>query len=167
MSEINFLNIIQVIVAVALIIFILIQRGPGATAGSAFGSGASGTVFGAKGSASFLSKTTAILATAFFIVTMTIAINASNKFASTGDQAEQDLGVMGTLDDLDAEPVMVPTDEVQTDLNDVVTDAATTTEITDDAVEPAMSKVDEELPEVVEETEQDDTESTDSDGDGN
>jgi len=46
--------------------FILVQRGPGATAGSAFGSGASGTVFGAKGSSSFLSKSTAVLATYFY-----------------------------------------------------------------------------------------------------
>ena len=70
MTEINFLNIIQVLVAIALIGFILIQRGPGATAGSAFGGGASGTVFGAKGSGSFLTKSTAVLATLFFIITM-------------------------------------------------------------------------------------------------
>jgi len=63
---INFLNILQVLVTIAMIGFILVQRGPGATAGSAFGSGASGTVFGAKGSSSFLSKSTAVLATLFF-----------------------------------------------------------------------------------------------------
>ena len=96
---INFLNIIQVLVAIALIGFILIQRGPGATAGSAFGGGggASGTVFGAKGSGSFLTKTTAILATLFFIITMVMAIEARNAGSAVNTDGDRDLGVMGTL----------------------------------------------------------------------
>ncbi|WP_223788625.1 preprotein translocase subunit SecG [Marinicella meishanensis] len=168
MSEINFLNILQVIVAVALIIFILIQRGPGATAGSAFGSGASGTVFGAKGSASFLTKTTAILATAFFIITMTIAMNASSQFASTGEEAEQDLGVIGTLDDIDAEPSMESTDPVDGPAADVImndnndpvdTDAATTGD-----TEPAMSRVDEPMNEAEAATSEAAAEETEEDG---
>ncbi len=61
------LLVLHVLMAVALSALILIQRGRGAETGAAFGSGASATVFGARGSASFLSTTTAILATLFFI----------------------------------------------------------------------------------------------------
>ncbi|MGQ0657834.1 MAG: preprotein translocase subunit SecG [Chromatiales bacterium] len=60
------LLMVQVLMAVALIALILIQRGRGADTGAAFGSGASTTVFGARGSASFLTRTTAILAILFF-----------------------------------------------------------------------------------------------------
>jgi len=137
MSEINFLNIIQVLIAIAMIGFILIQRGPGATAGSAFGGGggASGTVFGAKGSGSFLTKATAILATAFFIITMLIAIDSSQIYASTGDGAEQDLGVFGSLDD--AEPTMTSDDEATMPaLSDGVPDVISApVEVIDNAVE--------------------------------
>ncbi|HVC36897.1 MAG TPA: preprotein translocase subunit SecG [Gammaproteobacteria bacterium] len=67
------LEIILVFVAVALVILILLQQGKGADAGAAFGSGASGTVFGAGGSANFLSHATAILATLFFILALAMA----------------------------------------------------------------------------------------------
>jgi preprotein translocase subunit SecG len=59
------LLILQVLVAVSLIGFILIQQGKGADAGAAFGSGASATVFGSRGSANFLTRTTAVLALVF------------------------------------------------------------------------------------------------------
>jgi preprotein translocase subunit SecG len=58
---------IQVIVAVALVSLVLLQHGKGADAGAAFGSGASATVFGARGSANFLSRATGILAALFFV----------------------------------------------------------------------------------------------------
>jgi preprotein translocase subunit SecG len=67
------LVIVQVLAAVALIGLILIQHGKGADAGAAFGSGASGTVFGSRGSANFLSRSTAWLATVFFIVSLALA----------------------------------------------------------------------------------------------
>ena len=67
------LEIILVFVSVALIALILLQQGKGADAGAAFGSGASGTVFGAGGSANFLSHATAILATIFFILALAMA----------------------------------------------------------------------------------------------
>jgi preprotein translocase subunit SecG len=60
------LLVIQVLLAVALIALILIQQGRGADTGATFGSGSSATVFGARGSASFLTRTTAILAILFF-----------------------------------------------------------------------------------------------------
>jgi preprotein translocase subunit SecG len=62
-----------VVNSVALVALILIQHGKGAEAGAAFGSGASGTVFGSRGSASFLTRTTGILATLFFALSLTLA----------------------------------------------------------------------------------------------
>jgi len=57
----------------AIIALVLLQRGKGADAGAGFGAGASGTVFGARGSATFFSKMTAILATLFFATSMSLA----------------------------------------------------------------------------------------------
>ncbi len=65
--------IFHVFLAVGLIVLILIQRGKGAEAGAAFGAGASGTVFGARGSASFLTRATAALATLFFATSLGLA----------------------------------------------------------------------------------------------
>ena len=67
------LNVLYVLVALAMIVLIMLQQGKGAQAGSGFGSGASGTVFGSRGAASFLSKTTRWLAIAFFSITMLMA----------------------------------------------------------------------------------------------
>ncbi len=63
----------HVIVAALLIGAVLLQRGKGADAGAGFGSGASGTVFGARGSANFLTRTTGILATLFFVTSLSLA----------------------------------------------------------------------------------------------
>jgi len=63
----------HVVVAITLIALVLLQQGKGADAGAAFGSGASATMFGSRGSASFLSRTTAILATTFFLTSLTLA----------------------------------------------------------------------------------------------
>ncbi|MBI1423051.1 MAG: preprotein translocase subunit SecG [Gammaproteobacteria bacterium] len=79
----NILLVVHVIIAVAMIGLILIQQGKGADAGAAFGSGASGTVFGARGSASFLSRATAILATLFFITSLSLAYLASTSAKSS------------------------------------------------------------------------------------
>jgi preprotein translocase subunit SecG len=62
--------VFHVLLAVAIVAFVLLQRGKGADAGAGFGAGASGTVFGARGSASFLSRTTAVLATLFFLTSL-------------------------------------------------------------------------------------------------
>src|SRR5262249_2854514 len=59
--------IVHVAIALMLIGLVLLQRGKGAEAGTGFGAGASGTVFGARGSANFLSRSTAVLATLFFL----------------------------------------------------------------------------------------------------
>jgi preprotein translocase subunit SecG len=66
-------TVVHVLLAAGLIALVLLQRGKGAEAGAAFGAGASGTVFGAQGSASFLSRTTAVLATLFFFTSLGLA----------------------------------------------------------------------------------------------
>jgi preprotein translocase subunit SecG len=67
------------LIAVALIGLILIQQGKGAEVGASFGSGASQTVFGSGGSWNFFSKMTAILATVFFVTSVSLALIAKNK----------------------------------------------------------------------------------------
>ncbi|MEM9384579.1 MAG: preprotein translocase subunit SecG [Pseudomonadota bacterium] len=71
------LLVAHVLIALGIIAFVLIQRGKGAEAGAAFGSGASGTVFGSRGSASFLTRTTSVLATAFFATSLALAFFAN------------------------------------------------------------------------------------------
>src|SRR5262245_41216383 len=65
--------VFHVLVAAAIVGLVLLQRGKGADAGAGFGAGASGTVFGARGSASFLSRMTATLAALFFASSLTLA----------------------------------------------------------------------------------------------
>jgi preprotein translocase subunit SecG len=68
-------------VAVLIIALVLLQRGKGADAGTGFGAGASGTVFGARGSASFFSRATAVLATVFFMTSLGLAYLATQRTA--------------------------------------------------------------------------------------
>ncbi|UCG73468.1 MAG: preprotein translocase subunit SecG [Chromatiales bacterium] len=67
------LLVAHVVVSAAIIGLVLLQKGKGAEAGAAFGAGASGTVFGAKGSANFLSRSTAVMATLFFVSSLALA----------------------------------------------------------------------------------------------
>ncbi len=91
------LLVLHVIVAISLIAFILLQQGRGATTGAAFGSGASSTVFGARGSASFLSRTTSILAIVFFANCLLLAFLGGQRTGPTS-----------VLDHLQDEPVTPP-----------------------------------------------------------
>jgi preprotein translocase subunit SecG len=84
------LNIFHVLIAIALVVFVLIQKGQGATAGAAFGSGASGTVFGSRGAGNFLSRTTWVLAALFCAISLTMAILVSRMM----DAPETGLGVI-------------------------------------------------------------------------
>jgi preprotein translocase subunit SecG len=86
------LNILYVLVAIAMIGFILMQRGAGAQAGSGFGAGASATVFGARGAASFLTRSTAVLATLFFAISIGMGMFIAHHYGARGGA---DLGVMG------------------------------------------------------------------------
>lgn len=76
--------IIQVLAALAIIGLVLIQHGKGADMGAAFGSGSSGSLFGASGSSNFLSKSTAVAATIFFAATLALAFINSQRTASSG-----------------------------------------------------------------------------------
>ncbi len=71
--------IIHTLIALGIIALVLLQRGKGADAGAGFGAGASGTVFGARGSGSFFSRATAVLATAFFASSLTLAYLSSQR----------------------------------------------------------------------------------------
>ncbi|MEY4376295.1 MAG: hypothetical protein RJB26_845 [Pseudomonadota bacterium] len=75
----SFIVFVHAVLALAIIGVVLMQKGKGADAGAGFGSGASGTVFGARGSATFLSKTTAVLATLFFITSLSLAYMAAHR----------------------------------------------------------------------------------------
>jgi len=80
----NVLIITHVLVALAIIGLVLLQHGKGADMGSGFGGGASGSLFGATGSANFLSRTTAILATIFFLLSLALAYVATKRPVETG-----------------------------------------------------------------------------------
>lgn len=77
--------VIHVLLGLGIIGLILMQQGKGADAGATFGGGASGSVFGAQGAASFLSRTTAILATLFFITSLGLAWLNGNKTGAAAD----------------------------------------------------------------------------------
>lgn len=88
-------SVFYILIAAAMIVLILLQNGAGADAGSGFGGGASATVFGARGSGTFLTRATSVLAALFFILSITMGI-----YLHGGDQTPtkaNDLGVMGAL----------------------------------------------------------------------
>ncbi len=76
--------VVHILVGLAVCGLVLVQHGKGADMGAAFGSGASGSLFGATGSANFLSRSTAILATVFFVTSLSLAYLASNKPKTSG-----------------------------------------------------------------------------------
>ncbi len=79
----NILLIIHLLVAISVIGLVLIQQGKGADAGAAFGGGASSTVFGSQGSGSFLTRATGVLATIFFITSLSLAYISTQKIKPT------------------------------------------------------------------------------------
>lgn len=85
-------SVFYVLIAAAMIVLILIQRGSGANAGSGFGGGASATVFGARGSTTFLSRATAVLAGLFFLLSLGMGMWLGQTGAP--QPATTDLGVM-------------------------------------------------------------------------
>jgi preprotein translocase subunit SecG len=88
------LTVVHLFLALGLVGLVLIQHGKGADMGAAFGSGASATVFGARGSGNFLSRSTAVIATLFFLTSMALAYFA----AQIGEPA-------GLMDGVDRAPV--------------------------------------------------------------
>jgi preprotein translocase subunit SecG len=80
----NLIVAVQIISALVMIGLVLIQHGKGADMGASFGSGASGSLFGATGSANFLSRSTAVCAAVFFGCTLTLAFFANDRGARSG-----------------------------------------------------------------------------------
>jgi preprotein translocase subunit SecG len=74
----NLVLVLQLLAALAMIGLVLVQHGKGADMGASFGSGASGSLFGATGSANFLSRSTAVCATVFFVTTLVLAFMANS-----------------------------------------------------------------------------------------
>ena len=81
---VNVVLAVQILSALGMIGLILIKHGKGADMGAAFGSGSSGSLFGASGSANFLSRTTAVLAAVFFVATLALAYFGNARPVSSG-----------------------------------------------------------------------------------
>jgi preprotein translocase subunit SecG len=103
------LIVVQVISAISIIVLVLLQHGKGADMGAAFGGGASGSLFGATGSANFLSRSTAAVATVFFIATLGLAYTGTAvKRPAAGDTGGGVMGTMGTQPPPSSAPKDVP-----------------------------------------------------------
>ena len=102
----------HILAALAIIALVLLQQGKGADAGAAFGAGGSGTVFGARGAASFLTRTTAALAVVFFLTSLGLAWLASQ-------QVERRSVVERTEAPAESGPVPAPISDVPASASDV------------------------------------------------
>lgn len=80
---------VHILVGVGVIGLVLVQHGKGADMGAAFGSGSSGSLFGASGSANFLSRTTGVLATLFFLTSLSLAYLGTSKPKTTGSLMQE------------------------------------------------------------------------------
>jgi len=85
----NLIIVMHVVVALAIIGLVLLQHGKGADMGSGFGGGASSSLFGATGSANFLSRATAALATVFFVLSLALAYIATNQPRDSGSVVDR------------------------------------------------------------------------------
>ena len=81
--------VFHIVAAAGLVVLVLLQHGKGADVGAAFGSGASGSVFGATGSANFLSRATAVLAAVFFLTSMGLTYYSATKSGQKGLMAKE------------------------------------------------------------------------------
>jgi preprotein translocase subunit SecG len=109
----NLIVVVQVLSALAIIGLVLVQHGKGADMGAAFGSGASGSLFGASGSSNFLSKSTAVAAAIFFASTLTLAYFGSNRpHASVGGGVMERVTVPAAKAPATGAPVNNPADAV-------------------------------------------------------
>ena len=107
--------IVHILLALGLVALILMQHGKGADAGAAFGAGASGSVFGARGANSFLYKLTAALAVGFFVTSLTLAYLATNEStvdaepASVMEQVQSDVPTIAPVPTVESETSDIPT----------------------------------------------------------
>ena len=116
------LVIVYLIIAVMLIGFVLIQQGKGAGMGASFGSGGSNTVFGSTGSGNFLTRTTAILATLFFVISLILGNQTADKEKAIDEWQNLDVPVSQQPVDSDV-PVVEQTLSGNSDYDVPVTEA--------------------------------------------
>lgn len=128
------LMIAHFFICVGIIVLVLMQRGKGADAGASFGAGASGTVFGARGSANFLSRATAVLAAAFFANSLALAYLATQ--GTSGSSIVDQVTLPADVDDTTESAV------------DGVLDELPSIEEAADAGEDAAADAVDELPEI-------------------
>lgn len=128
------------VIALLIIILVLLQRGKGADAGAAFGAGASGTVFGSRGSSNFFSRATAVMATLFFVSSLTLAYMSSQRATSVDSLLE---GAPPVQEEADAAAV----EEELPAVDDALP------ELAEDAEGEVASELDAELPELAPEVE--------------
>ena len=126
--------IAHTLIAVLIIVLVLLQRGKGADAGAAFGAGASGTVFGARGSSNFFSRATAVMATVFFASSLALAYMSSQR--------------AGTVDSLlESAPAIEASGELGGE-EEVVDPAGSLPEFSEPVSEPSTDAVEEGLPQL-------------------
>ena len=123
----SILVVVHLLLAIGLVVLILMQHGKGADMGAAFGSGASASVFGSRGAANFLSRSTAVLATVFFITSLALAYFAMQSsepetlmegvVAPAAVEQESDLPPIG---DLPVVPEVPATDDAPGDVPQIV-----------------------------------------------
>jgi len=101
------LIVAHLFIALGLVGLVLMQHGKGADAGAAFGGGASSSVFGSRGSGSFLSRATALLATAFFVTSLTMAWYAMQSTEQKGLMEESE-----AVETVEVEPVPAPVSDI-------------------------------------------------------
>lgn len=145
------LFVVQILVSISLIGFILIQHGKGADAGAAFGSGASSTVFGARGSGNFLTKATAVLAAIFLINSLTLGYLATQRVKSEPSMMQQQTDSV-ILKGQDAAPATPVGESAAPGAVDTAAQegAGTPQEIPDTATAPAPAPVESDVPAVPE-----------------
>ena len=106
--------IAHTLIALLIIALVLLQRGKGADAGAAFGAGASGTVFGSRGSGSFFSRATAVCATAFFVTSLTLAYMSSQNAAAPSSIMDESV-VEEAVEATEAELPLLDGEDAQVD----------------------------------------------------
>jgi len=132
-------SVFYILVAAAMIVLILLQNGDGASAGSGFGGGASATVFGARGSANFLTRATAVLAALFFLLSLGMGVYLHSH--GSAQNSGGDLGVMAGMGSQPAPAKQAPAATIP--VNPEVPAAANNTAV---PVAPAAAKQQGEVP---------------------
>ncbi|NNG13427.1 MAG: preprotein translocase subunit SecG [Halobacteria archaeon] len=146
----TFLLVVQILVSISIITLVMLQQGKGADMGAAFGSGASGTMFGSRGSSSFFTRATGILAAVFFINCLLIASplvrHSSKTSESLADQIEQQ--AVDTQKAAESEQVAETLEKLETERADLPTDLPKDLPVaTQPAVKADVPAGEEDLPE--------------------